>query len=597
MLRELEHSPGSREGNKSDESSYFIANYNLSTCTTCKNTIAIPFLDQLLPQDLRKIRSKCWEARKMWMDIGIELNLAKSDLDTLQDRYKEKAEKCFTEMLDIWLQTNPRPMLTDLTAALRQRTVGFHQLAEELDREGLKSDRIKNHDTSNQLETAPTKLTVDHACQTCDTKLTNLQCTQVDVMNNETKQLKHIACSLAILVAIVAVFLALLSGLYFTNNSECALKFVCASPRDSFATGSGLEVAVVGERANVVLYIIDQEWEAYTTAAKTVECEVIHESTDLKLDCGVKKSHRNQYEISYQPTSRGRHQLHVKVEGKHIKGSPFTVTVTKTIITGLKEPWDVAVNQEGEILVVERYGHCVSIFSPTGEKLGSFGSHGSGLGELCEPRGVTVDSNGNVLVTDVNHRIQKFSSEHKFITSVGSQGTNHLQFHYPFGLAISPTSNKIAIADDSNHRVQILNPDLTFSSSIGRMGNGSGQFNHSHDVAFDSTGNMHVTDSNNHRVQVFNPEGKFLRQFGKKGKGTGELLYPTSICIDSDDTVYVVEYGNHRVSVFTCEGTFLTSFGSLGDGPGQFKKPRAITMDKNGIFYVSDTGNNRIQTF
>ena len=78
---------------------------------------------------------------------------------------------------------------------------------------------------------------------------------------------------------------------------------MCASPGDCFATGRGLEVAVVGERANAVLHIIDQEGEAYTTAVKTVECEIIHESADMKLDCAVKKLQRNQYEISYQAAS------------------------------------------------------------------------------------------------------------------------------------------------------------------------------------------------------------------------------------------------------------------------------------------------------
>ena len=34
---------------------------------------------------------------------------------------------------------------------------------------------------------------------------------------------------------------------------------MCASPSDCFATDSGLEMAVVGERANAVLHITDQE--------------------------------------------------------------------------------------------------------------------------------------------------------------------------------------------------------------------------------------------------------------------------------------------------------------------------------------------------
>ena len=375
-----------------------------------------------------------------------------------------------------------------------------------------------------------------------------------------------------------------------------------------YATGKGLEVAEPGERATAVLHsVVDQKGKAYSTPVETLTCELVPESAGEKIDCSVKKTEASgQYEISYQATSRGRHQLHIKVEGEHIKGSPFTVTVklpvqklgtpTKTI-SGLKNPWGVAVNQRGEIIVAERYEHCISIFSPAGEKLRSFGSKGSGPGQFNEPRGVAVDDDGNLLVTECN-RVQKFTPEHKFITSVGSDGSNHLQFNYPLSVVVSPTNKKIAIAEWHNHRVQILNPDLTFHSSIGSEGSGNGEFNWPHDIAFDSAGNMYVADANNNRIQVFNPEGQFLRQFGKRGKGGGELKFPAGISIDSDDTVYVVEFTNNRVSVFTREGKFLTSFGSLGNGPGEFNSPRALTVDKkHGLMYVSDSGNNRVQIF
>ena len=136
------------------------------------------------------------------------------------------------------------------------------------------------------------------------------------------------------------------------------------------------------------------------------------------------------------------------MEGEYIKGSPFTVTVKSQIkklgtpiktISGLNGPWGVAVNEKGEILVAESGGHCISIFSPAGEKLGSFGSKGSGPGQFDEPRDVTVESNDNILVADCNHHVQKFTSEHKFILlSVGSRGSNHLQFDHPLSVTLSP---------------------------------------------------------------------------------------------------------------------------------------------------------------
>ena len=378
---------------------------------------------------------------------------------------------------------------------------------------------------------------------------------------------------------------------------------VHTSPEKCYATGRGLEVAKLGERATAVLHVIDRKGKACTTPVEILTCELVSEITGEKIDCSVKKTEASQYEISYQATSRGRHQLHIKVEGEHIKGSPFPVTVIKKLgtpfktISGVKKPWGVAINQRGEVVAAESSGHCVTIFNPTGEKLRSFGSKSSGHGQFNDPRGVAVDDDGNILVADTyNHRIQKLTIDGKFITAVGKEGRKPLEFRYPVSVAFHPKSKKLYIVDN-NHRIQILNPDLTFSSSFGSEGSGDGQFQYPRDVTCDSTGNVYVADGGNDRIQVFTAEGRFLRKFGGWGSSNGELDWPSSICIDSDNVVYITEYNNHRVSVFTCEGKFLTSFGARGSGSGQFICPRGIAVDKNGVVYISDTNNNRLQLF
>jgi tripartite motif-containing protein 2/3/tripartite motif-containing protein 71 len=378
------------------------------------------------------------------------------------------------------------------------------------------------------------------------------------------------------------------------------------SPKKCYATGKGLEVAKPGERATAVLHVVDQKGKVCSTPVETLNCELVSESTGKKIDCSVKKIEASgQYEISYQATSRGsQHQLHIKVEGEHIKGSPFPVTVKLPVqklgtpiknISGLKGPWGVAVNQRGEIVVAESSVHCISIFSPTGDKLRSFGSKGSGNGQFNGPCGVAVDDDGNILVADAgNIRIQKFTSAGKFIKAVGKRGNKQLEFSNPYGIAIH---KKVYVSNVSNHCIQILNPDLTFSGSFGSYGIGNGQFCFPWDVACDSTGNVYVIDGNNDRIQVFTAAGRFVRKFAKVGSGSGELNWPSSISIDSEDVVYVAEKNNHRVSVFTSGGKFLTSFGTKGSGPGQFSNLRGIAVDKTGVVYVSDQDNNRLQLF
>ena len=376
-----------------------------------------------------------------------------------------------------------------------------------------------------------------------------------------------------------------------------------ASPEKSYATGKGLEVAVQGEKATAIVHVCDEEGRVCPEPVESLTCELTSDTNRDKMKGSVKKRKDGQFEMSYQASSRGRHQLHIKVEGEHIKGSPFSVTVklpVQELGTPVRSinPWGVAINQQGQVVVVEHGRNCVSIFNSTGEKIRSFGSGGSGHGQFNLPYGVAIDDDGNILVADGgNNRIQKFSSDGRFIIAVGTQGSGQLQFNEPVGIKINPQTKRVYVADHSNHRVQVLLPDLTFFSSFGSHGNGPGQLTYPIDVAFDSANNVYVADWSNGRIQVYSENGEFLRQIGRKGTGQGELSNPAAITIDNEDKIYVTENSNHRVSVFTSDGGYLTSFGSRGNGPRQFQCPRGIAMDKSGMVYVCDHGNNRVQIF
>ena len=382
---------------------------------------------------------------------------------------------------------------------------------------------------------------------------------------------------------------------------------ICTSNEKSYATGKGLEVAVRGEKATAIVHVCDKEGRVCPEPDESLTCELTSDTNCDKIKGSVKKRKDGQFEMSYQASSRGRHQLHIKVEGDHIKGSPFSVTVKLPVrelgtpvrsINGVNGPWGVAINQQEQVVVVEYGGNCVSIFNSNGEKIRSFGSRGSGHGQFESPCGVAIDDDGNILVVDGgNNRIQKFSSDGRFIAAVGTRGSGQLQFGDPVGIKINPHTKRVYVADRSNHRVQVLQPDLTFFSSFGSHGNGPGQLTYPWDVAFDSANNVYVADCSNGRIQVFTENGEFLRQIGRRGTGQGELSYPAAIAIDNEDKIYVTENSNHRVSVFTSDGGYLTSFGSVGNGPQQFQSPRGIAMDKSGMVCVCDCGNNRVQIF
>ena len=372
-------------------------------------------------------------------------------------------------------------------------------------------------------------------------------------------------------------------------------------PSKCFATG--LELAVVGETSTAILHTINSDDKPCKQQIKSLECRLLSDVAGTEASCGVERRGHSQYEISYQPTIKGRHQLHIKVEGQPIGGGPFLVAVTSPgekldlpiqTIYGELAPWGVAVTPKGEVVVSNYDVQCVSVFSGQKNVL-SFGTCGSSPGQFLRPAGVAVDDEGNILTADVrNHHIQRFTSDGQFIAAVGEEGSELLQFSYPRGIAFNAGNGKVYVMDSGNSRCQVLNSNLTFFSSFGKEGNGRGQFAHPWGVACDGSGKVYVADTGNKRIQVFTAEGVFLKIFGRRGQGVGELSQPAGIAVDASGTVYVSDRFNHRVSLFTSEGQFVASFGKEGSGLGEFDFPVGLAVDTSGVLYVCDKENHRI---
>ena len=272
-------------------------------------------------------------------------------------------------------------------------------------------------------------------------------------------------------------------------------------PSKCQATGKGLETAMVGERSIVVMQIIDFNGKPCDKLIKSLQCELSSEMTGARLRGSVEKMEQGQYRISYQPTIRGRHQLHIKVEDRHIRRSPFDVMVKLPLeklgtpirtIDGVQGPRGVVINQKGEVVVTEAM---VSVFSPDGKWLRSFGSYGSGQGQFKNPWGIATDDDGNILVAvRGNCRIQKFTASGQFLSEVGYKGNGPLQFNNPIEITFNTVNKKVYVVDELNHCVQVLNSDLTFFSKFGKKGSGNGQFERPYGIACDSTGNVYVAD-------------------------------------------------------------------------------------------------------
>ena len=390
---------------------------------------------------------------------------------------------------------------------------------------------------------------------------------------------------------------ACLEFLDVTDNSHVCLE-------NSHTTGDGLKDATTGEQKTVVFHTMTTQNKEYEDKLN-LKAELEHIKSKDRVQCEVVKQRNGQHKINYRPVKRGKHELHLTVDGNPVRGSPFPIAVTPSaqsldkpvrVVRGLDGPRGIAINSNKQMIVVEGNGSCVSVLTPEGEKIRTFDIQVLRNKQL-DAYGVSVDKYDNIYIVDnVNDQIQKFSSEGKFAAVVGGHGSNQLQFKYPVGIVYNHRDNNLYVADQSNHRIQVLTTDLKYVRSFGTTGKGKGQFQKPLGLAFDDANNLYVTEYGNHRVQVLTTEGRFLRAFTQKVNGR-QLSYPWSIAIDSSNTVYVSENGPHCVSVFTSQGDYITTFGGGGSEWGRFQNIYGLSINNSDSIIASDSDNGQLQIY
>jgi len=180
-------------------------------------------------------------------------------------------------------------------------------------------------------------------------------------------------------------------------------------------------------------------------------------------------------------------------------------------------------------------------FDATGKLLASWGS-----GMFIFPHGATVDSDGNLWVTDARgengkgHQVFKFDPHGKVLMTLGKAGVSGSGpdlFDQPTDVVVAPNGD-IFVTDShrggKNNRVVKFTKDGRFVTEWGRKGSGRGELSEPHTIAMDSRGRLFVGDRENNRIEIFDQDGRYLdewRQFGR----------PSGIAIAKDDTIYVAD--------------------------------------------------------
>jgi sugar lactone lactonase YvrE len=307
-------------------------------------------------------------------------------------------------------------------------------------------------------------------------------------------------------------------------------------------------------------------------------------------------------------------------------------------------PTGVAVDSAGNVYVADTGNYTIRKVTPAGAVTtlaGQAGSVGSadgtgGNARFFSPWGVAVDSAGNVYVSDYeNNTIRKVTPAGAVTTLAGLAGSrgsvdgtgSDARFFNPRGVAVDSAGN-VYVAETGNHTIRKItqagvvttlagNASITdpYGDPIGGYVDGTGtdaRFHFPTDVAVDSAGNLYVTDLGNQVIRKVTPAGVVTTLAGRAGQpdtvvdanGLNAVFYnPIGVAVDSVGNVYVADLDNRVIrkiapsaDVTTLAGQVFVSGSADGTGNGaQFYYPYAVAVDSAGNLYVADAGNHTIR--
>lgn len=188
------------------------------------------------------------------------------------------------------------------------------------------------------------------------------------------------------------------------------------------------------------------------------------------------------------------------------------------------------------------------------------------------PSDIAVDDQGNIYVLDSgNHRIQKFDPEGKYLATFGRRGQGPAEFYLPSSLDLDH-QGYMYVSDSQNRRVQILNPDGTEHKTITfpQTSPGIVRLNTPGELVMGKGGIMiriagGASDSEGlpKLIKVLDLEGNVQREFGEAKKFRDEHISNVGnnfhFALDQDDNVYIAFDFQNRIEKYSPDGQLLWS--------------------------------------
>ncbi len=213
-------------------------------------------------------------------------------------------------------------------------------------------------------------------------------------------------------------------------------------------------------------------------------------------------------------------------------------------------PHDVVVDSKGSIYVADSQNGRVQKFDNENKFVKSWGSKGAEPGQFDGPMYIAIDGADTIYVGDAfNQRVQVFDGEGTLLLTVGAK-VNMFEAMNPGNLAsisgLSVDSNgNIYVSDDIMRRIQKFDGKGNYSAEW--AASYAGNWGQPGESVVDHFENLMYINKMTSMIVVLDPEGSFLYEWGGSGATDGHFSKPIDISIDTVGHVFVLEQSGNRI--------------------------------------------------
>lgn len=229
---------------------------------------------------------------------------------------------------------------------------------------------------------------------------------------------------------------------------------------------------------------------------------------------------------------------------------------------GMQKPINIFIDSHGNRYIADTGRKQVLVFDKSDEFIRAYGRT-----DQFQPSDVLV-SGESVYVADLKHHIIHVLDKKSGFTrrTIGKRGSGQGELFYPTNMTMNSDGNLI-VSDTGNYRLQMFSPQGKFIRQYGEAGSGLGQFARPKGVAVDKEDRVYAVDAAFENVQLFNKDGQLLLFFGKPGNDRTNINLPADISIHYNDIdkfekfadehfqieylIFVTsQYGPNKISVY-----------------------------------------------